>query len=841
MALSRKGKIWLIILAIPVVLILAAVIGAKLYFTSDRLKAIVVPKLEQATGRQVSLGSIGLSIFPALSVQIDSLSVANAKGKDFSTAPFVSLERLTLSVRLAALLKGNLEVSTVILEKPRIFVEINRAGTANYSGLGGPPAAEKEKGTHITVTTENKSGGFLLSNFQINGGTVDYIDRQLNTAIGIHGLNHTMRVEVDPVVNVAKVEGQTSIDNFSYGTVNAPLVSNLRMTLDQQLSFDAAKDVLTIEKGVFSVQDMVMSVSGNVSDVTKVPRLSLTVESDKLNIADLLSIMPREMMKKAEGLKGTGMGRVSLKVTGLVSDSTKPDITGTIAATNASIQYAQLPKPITDINILADFTRTSRKQEFHMEKFSATLGNNPLSAMMTVTNFDDPTIVMDLKASMNLAEVKDYYPLEAGTDLTGKLSASVNIAGRVSTPAAMKASGSMDFQDVTIKTPSSKKPLEKLRGSITFNNQVIESKKMSMTLGKSDLSLSFWLKNYLSFVSTDTKVPKPTANLTLTSTHLYSADIMTDTSAASAGPPRSGEKGREKPKKSGAMLPNMDMDVTASIGTFTMEKFEFTDVRAAMKISGGIITMQNFSMHVFDGSVVTKGTLNLQKPEQPLFDLSLDMTKVDAHAMLPKFSSFGERLYGRMTMNTTVKGALDDTLGLVPQTLNGQGKVQMQNGKLTGMKVNKSIADLLKLPDLENIEYKDWSNSFIIANGRITIKDLKISALDADYIVNGSQGLDGSMDYTMSLVMPPKTSARINVPGFAGEAVNLFKDESGRVRLDFNVGGTSDDPKISLDTKAAQNKAGDLAKQKAAEEAKKAADQLKKKGEDLLKGLFKKK
>jgi autotransporter translocation and assembly factor TamB len=107
--------------------------------------------------------------------------------------------------------------------------------------------------------------------------------------------------------------------------------------------------------------------------------------------------------------------------------------------------------------------------------------------------------------------------------------------------------------------------------------------------------------------------------------------------------------------------------------------------------------------------------------------------------------------------------------------------------------------------------------------------------------VNGSQGLDGSLDYIMTMLLPEKTSAKVNVPGFVGQAAELFKDESGRLKLDFAVGGTMDDPKVALDTRSAQNRAQELAKQKVASEAKKVEDQLKKKAEDAIQGIFKRK
>lgn len=865
MALSRKARIWTIIVSIPVVLILVAAIGAKLYFTDQRLKALLVPRLEETLHRKVTLSGMSLSVFPSLAVEVDSLAIANPSGSGFGETPFVALDRLILSVRLAPLLSGNVEVSTVQLDRPRLYLQINEQGRANYAlepqeavKSEGKAPGKQESPVSAAPAPASQARGLLLSDFRIRNGLMEYTDRKQNSATTIDGFDLNLRAEVQAVSGEANLQANARIEKFSYGTISTPLIANLRMALDMQLRYSQKQDLLTVDKGTFTLQEMGLNVGGSVTGASKTPVLDLRVTSDKLNIADLLSLVPKEYMKKAEGLKGTGIAQVELTIKGPVGDSTLPDVQGRVTATGATVQYEQIPKPITNINIVSSFIRSREKQEFRMEKFSAALGSNPLSASMTVVNFEAPALSLTANASLNLAEVKDYYPLEKGTELTGTMSANVSISGKVSDPAAMKASGSMDFHHVTIKSPASKKPIENLDGSVTFNNQMIEAKKVALTIGKSDMTMAFWMKNYLSMMSTDKKAPPAQANLTLTSNHLYSADIMTDTASAvqaqpavatspsaprpSAPPASRGTPAATDRKKAGFALPNVVMDITGSIGTFTMEKFEFKNVKTVMKIADGVITMQNFSLNAFDGSIVTKGTLNLQKPDEPRYDLAMEMNRVDAHAMLSKFSSYGERLFGRMTMTTTVKGALDDTLGLIPGTMNGQGRVQMQDGKLTGVSVNKSIAGLLKLPDLENITYKDWANSFTIASGRIVIKDLKITALDADYVVNGSQGFDGSLDYSMSLLLPEKTSSRISIAGFAGQAVNLFKDPSGRVKLDFTVGGTSDNPKIALDTKAAQKKAEDSLKKQAEEQIKKKVEEpIKTKVEDAIKGLFKKK
>jgi uncharacterized protein involved in outer membrane biogenesis len=834
MALSRKAKVWLIVVSIPIILILGAAIALKLYFTPDRLKALAIPRIEEATHRSVTLNDISLSIFPSIGVDVDGFSLSNREGADFSPTPFLSLDRLSVRVNLMPLLSGNVEVTQVILEQPNLLIETNKAGVTNYSDLTQSATGES-KGSS---SGSGSIAGVLLSNFQIVNGSVDYIDYRQNSAMRVRGLGNTMTMKggLDGVA----IDGKASVADFSYGTVTVPLISGLRLTLDHRLVYSISQDVVTVEKGEMTVQDMPLKLAGKVSDLSKkVMVLDLTVNSDQLNITDLLSLVPVEYMKKAEGLKGNGTAKVMLAITGTSSDSTQPDVSGKISSTNASIQYARLPKPITNINIVSVFTRARTKQEFRLEKFSATLGDNPINMTMDLVNFENPSITMALNGSLNLAEVGQYYPLEPGTELSGRMSANVNVAGKVKEPAAMKASGTMEFQGVTIKTPASANPVRDLEGAVTFTNQQIEAKKISLNLGKSDLALAFALKNYLSIMSEDKSLPRPTATLTLNSNHLYTADVMGSEKSPPTAPAK--DIAAAKKQQTGVPLPNIDMDINAAIGTLTMEKFQFTNVRGSMRIVEGVINMQNFSLNAFGGSAISKGSLNLRDPKRPLFDLTLDINGVESHDLLPHFTSFGQRVNGKMSMNTTMKGALNDTLGLVPTALNGQGRVQMVDGMLNGVKVNQTIASLLKLPDLETIRFKDWANSFTITDGRIIIKDLRIHALDADYTVNGSQGLDGSLDYTMTMLLSQATSGKVNLPGFAGQAAELFKDESGRLKLDFAVGGTTDDPKVQLDTKAAQAKAEAMAKQRLNDEAKKVEDQLKKKAAEVLNNLFKKK
>lgn len=846
MAMTRKSKVLLVLLALPVVLVLAGIVTLKLVFTSEKLKTMVIPRIEDATHRTVSLNAVSLAFFPSLGLDIDGFTLSNRVGAGFSRSPFVSFDRLHVSVKILPLLKGTVEANAIVIEHPHILIETDSTGTSNYADMTQPAQPSAAPAATVAAQpTKSSSMGLVVSELRIVDGAVDYVDHKSNSATRMQGF--TLDMTVDTKGGTLITEGKASIGALSYGTVETPLIGNLALSSDHRLTYDQTKDVLTVEKGNITFQQMSMTLSGTVADLRGMMRLNLVLGAEALPITDLLSLIPKEYMKKAEGLKGNGTVQVRIAVTGTITDSTTADASGTITTSGASIQYPQLPKPVSNITIVSGFTRSKTEQEFHIDRFTANLGQNPISLTMRVQHFDDPTIALTANGSLNLAEVPQFYPLEAGTELAGTVRADVNVAGKVMEPMSMKATGSIAFSGVSVKTAATTKPVRNLNGTITFNNQLVESKNLAMSVGSSDLTLSFWLKNYLSLMSTDKAAPAPTANMTLRSNHLYTADIMEEdqkkeTPAAqgqhTVPPAPAAAQGSIQSGKSTMPLPNVDMEIDGTIGTLTMQRFEFSNVRTTMRVSKGTVTLQNFSLNAYDGSVLSKGTLNIKDSQKPVFDFNMNMNNVAARSMLSQFSSFGQRLTGGLTMTASMKGELNDTLGLNPNTLTGSGRVSIQNGTLTGYKVNEALAGLLHLPELDTVRFKDWSNSFAVENGRVIIKDLKITAANADYVVNGSQGMDGSLDYATTLYLPAGISSRVTIAGFAGEAVNAFKDQSGRLRLDFSVGGTTENPRVQLNTEQAKNKLAEMAKQKVLNETQKVQEKVKQKAGDALKGLF---
>ena len=835
MALTKTAKIWIIVVSIPVVLLLAGVVAAKMYFTSDRLKALIVPRIEDATNRTVAIDDISLSVFPTLAVSIDNLKISNPEGASFDKNEFISLDNLKLKVKIFELLRSKLEIEYVAVNHPVIYMEIAGDGRNNYSQPSGRKTAEG-------AGKSDNTSALLLSNLEINDGEIEQLDKKFDVHMLIKGFHQKASVEAPGGGQTFTFSGTSSIDSFSYGSLHAWYLRDQPVTAEEKLSYRLNDDVLSFDAVTAKVRDLPLSVSGTVSGLTK-PELvmDLTVSSPGAEMAQLLSIVPQEMLKKAAGLTSSGDVKFTMKLTGPSSQTMNPAMEGSFSVANGTVRYASLPKSITNINLSGNFAEPAApitKKDigtFNIEKFSATLGTSGLNGKLGMSNFADPTVSATFAGSINLNEVKEYYPLEQGTEVSGLMKANVSLAGKAKIPQSIKANGQVEFLNVTVKSSGSPNPLRGLNGVITFNNQIVESKQLAMQIGESDLNLAFALHNYLGMLVKDTTKSagaKPSATVTLTSNQLRTADLM------SSGKAPAGATGKKE--TGGTLVPGIDVDANVSVKKLVTEKFTFNDAHGAVALSGGVVNLKIFSVNAFQGSIQTKGTLDLRDPSRKPFNLDLDIKSVESNELLPKFTSFGQYLFGKFSTSTKLQGDLDDTLGLNRQTLLGGGKVEILDGKLLGYPLTEKLSQFTGVNELRAVNFKDWTNAFSVANGRLNVKDLKVNAGQTGFLVEGSQGLDGSLDYNLTVKLPEALSGKLRLQGVAGQILDYMKDKDGNVNLSLLVGGSASSPSLRLDTKAQEDAAKRALESKVAGEKNKAVDDLKKKAQDALKNLFKK-
>src|SRR5258708_26936102 len=187
-------KLGIAFLVLGVLLLGVALIGPHVIDINqyhDRIQA----QLQKRLGRSVSLGEMKLSLLPpSFAVQSD---ISGEDGTFDTGGPFAATENLRVSVKFWPLLRKEVEIKSLSLERPQIELVRNAQGVWNSSTLGEQtkpaPSSRPEPNTPAPTpqapqqqqpapAQTNSQSSFRLANLDINDGQVAITDVQKHQA-----------------------------------------------------------------------------------------------------------------------------------------------------------------------------------------------------------------------------------------------------------------------------------------------------------------------------------------------------------------------------------------------------------------------------------------------------------------------------------------------------------------------------------------------------------------------------------------------------------------------------------------------------------------------------------
>jgi uncharacterized protein involved in outer membrane biogenesis len=137
--MKRLLKIAIVVVGVLVLLFIGLNIFVKSYLSSDRLKALILPKVEAATGRKVNIDEINVSLFKGIVAK--GLSVKERDGQK----DFLKIGTFVLSCRLLPLLKKQLVISKIEIVSPSVSIRKAKEGKYNFSDIMEKQSRESRK------------------------------------------------------------------------------------------------------------------------------------------------------------------------------------------------------------------------------------------------------------------------------------------------------------------------------------------------------------------------------------------------------------------------------------------------------------------------------------------------------------------------------------------------------------------------------------------------------------------------------------------------------------------------------------------------------------------------
>jgi hypothetical protein len=263
-----------IVAALIIVVIVGLTLFVKSYLKSDRLKAIIIPKMEEFTGRKVGIGAIDVSLFKG--IDVEGISLMDREGK----SEFLKVREFVLDYSLLPLLHKQLVIKKIEVVEPAVALVREKDGTYNFSDIlekakagkkEAKPAGAEEEGLPFSVITDRITVKDAKMTFSDRQGVIPAVSLASDIELKIiaaKGASPEISGKVDVKALTIKV-GENEIS--SSGTIG---LDKAAMTFD--LSSTVGKDTIRF--------------SGNAKNYMNAPVVKLDATAKELDLDRLLAL-----------------------------------------------------------------------------------------------------------------------------------------------------------------------------------------------------------------------------------------------------------------------------------------------------------------------------------------------------------------------------------------------------------------------------------------------------------------------------------------------------------------------------------------------------------------------
>jgi hypothetical protein len=469
---------------------------------------------------------------------------------------------------------------------------------------------------------------------------------------------------------------------------------------------------------------------------------------------------------------------------------------------NGTFRYPDLPLPARDIALDLAITNPGGDADsttVNLRRLHVVLGSNPVTAKMVLrTPISDPDVDAQVAGRVDLGDLRRTLKLEGVQELAGSIAADAAVHTRMSWLDSanpqydrISARGTVEVAGLTVKSDSLPHPLTVREASLRLAPRSAELRSFSGTIGSSDLSLSGRLDNVLGFVLRD-DVLRGTATL---ASNRFNLDEW-----------RSEEGGL-------SVIPvpaNLDFGFDATVKELLFDKLTMRNARGRLRVRDERITLENFTFATLGGEFAINGFYETTDVRKPTFDVGLRIQKLDIPRAFEAFTTVQMLApvarYAKGTFSTELKlsGGLGQDMMPLFDALSGQGSLQTSQLQINDFPPLDRVANLTKLDLLDDPALVAVRSKFDIRDGRLHVQPFTVGVGRTTMTVSGSNGLDQSLDYDLSLRVPRAllgAEANQAIAGLVSKAAGAGVDlqAAQEIALGIKLGGTVTNPSVSTD------------------------------------------
>ncbi|MFN3529543.1 MAG: AsmA-like C-terminal region-containing protein [Bacteroidia bacterium] len=819
------------LVAFVVLLLVAAIVLPMVY--KEKIKEIALQQINEQLNATVSLGDVKLSLFrsfPNFSFSLQDLEVVNHA--PFEGDTLARIGEFRFEIDLMSVIRGDdLQVRSISMRNADLMLRMLADERVNWD-ITYPDTTELIEEAEVEAT-EFKFG---IKKYSLENVNLVYDDDFFKQKAVIRGLNH--RGTGDFTQDDFVLKTFTEIVALDYSFEGVKYLNKAKGKFDVPIAINMPNFTFTFTDNDLYLNELNLKFAGVVAMPETDIAMDLSFSTPQSDFRALLSVVPGVFNEYFEGITTSGKFVFDGKMKGIYNDEQMPAFDFKLLVNEGYFQYPDLPAAVKNIEMdfqLSNPTGDLDATVVDLKKFTLDLGGNPFSLKLkTITPMSDPFIDAAFKGKLNLAEVKNWYPVEEVKALQGYFEGDLTARGNMS---AIENERYQDFtllgnavlSDFYTKYDGLEKGVEIKRAAMQFSPQFVQLSDFDLRMGTSDIRASGRIDNLVQYYF-DADVLR--GSFLVKSNLLNLNELMGEGESGTADAPASDSTSLEIIEIPG----NIDFALNADFKRILYDNMEISNMQGALVLRDQSVGFRDVNMGLLGGTVQLAGTYSTKNPKKPEFDFNMGMQRFSMQESFTTFvtmqriAPIGQYTSGEFSTGFGVNGILLHDMTPDLNSLAGGGLLKIPNATISGYKPLNQLADLLKMNQLRKMALNNVNLSFEFENGRVYVQPFDVVYQDIKMTIFGSNGFDQTLDYTINMEVPRALLGPADqlMSQLSKQAANrgVKLELQPNINIKVRMTGTVSDPKVSADLSDMTSGAAGNLKDQAREELERRKKEL---------------
>ncbi len=800
--MKRKLKIiGLIFLGLFLLFISAGVIIGTVY--QDEVRSMVVTELQKNFTRKIIINEQDIhfslfSKFPKASLELNNIT---APGIDKDAPALLRAKKVYLMFDMFSIFTKNFEIDAVDLQEGEMNMGYELGDRANYLIWKETPEEEGESDAEGGVKVN-------LTMINIDDITFSYFNQDEESKYTLV----LQKIDLYPVFN------ETNIAFASEGTMAIKKLQNPDFLFDKMVQLDHHlrggnfffdTDELTMRELELEVDDkFFVNGNGSIQDKKEGIHFDLKAKTEKIDIADLLAVLPANYLEDISSLKPEGESSFNINISNVLNEVRAPDIKVDFDAANVKVTLKEENISFDDISFNGQYFFNGKSvldaHKINVKHFALNIGEQSvIKGELAVSEMNNPYIKLKGTADVALDDLQKKIALKNVEEMSGNTHTTFDFQGKLADIFIdqktqyldrLKSDGEMVFSNVNVKLIDDPNQYKNIHGKISFNNRDFAVDSIMGMANSSDFSIQGKVPDIYLFLlgKADFKMSAAVQSNNFNMDEFLSAS----------------ESSTEDDYK--LTLPEKTtLQLDFNIGHFTFRKFEASSVKGDATLEDQVLRLNDFICNTSDGKAKINGFIDAAKENKITFECSGHLEKINVKKLFTQFENFGQdfimdqHVDGLLTSNIFFKAEADTNLNIDMKRMYTRAHLKIENGKLTEfpsmVELDEFLAKEYKMKnlDLAHLSFATLENDIEIVDQTIIIPNMEIKSSAMNVDIAGEHGFDEKINYRFKI----KSSQLINAYRKKKKDNNEFieQEEDQSQTIPFYMKGTVDNPEFGYD------------------------------------------